>query len=138
MSVATSTGGRFDLNASSVRCRTFWLLLPWIAAARMPSRTRCFTILSAPCLVRANTSVRVNAVFCKKVREQVRLVPRLDEVHRLLDQLDRRGDLADLNVRRIAQPFAGQLANLGRHRGREHQRLPRLAAPTPRSAAAAR
>ena len=28
MSVATSTGGRFDLNASSVRWRTFWLLLP--------------------------------------------------------------------------------------------------------------
>ena len=92
----------------------------------MPARTKCFTILSAPCLVRANTSVRVNAVFCKKVREQVRLVPRLDEVHRLLDQLGRRGDRADLHVRRIAQPLAGQLANLGRHRGREHQRLPCL------------
>ena len=66
ISVATSTGGRFDLNASSVRWRTLWLLLPWMAAARMPERSRCFTILSAPCFVRANTIVRVKGVFCRK------------------------------------------------------------------------
>ena len=30
----------------------------------------------------------------------------------------------DFDVRRVAEPFGGQLANLRRHGGREHQRLP--------------
>ena len=59
MSVATSTGVLFALKFASARWRAFWLLLPWIASARMPRACRCRTTRSAPCLVRVKTIARV-------------------------------------------------------------------------------
>src|SRR5437588_553597 len=38
MSVATSTGVLLALKFPSARSRAFWLLLPWIASARLPRR----------------------------------------------------------------------------------------------------
>ena len=85
-----------------------------------------FTILSAPCFVRANTIVRVNGVFCKKCVSNCGLCRCSTKYTDCSTSSTGVATGADLNVRRIAQPFGGQLANLGRHRGREHQRLPRL------------
>ena len=56
MSVATSTRVLPSLKPSSAATRAVWLLLPWIAAAVMPCLVRSRAILSAPCLVRLNTS----------------------------------------------------------------------------------
>ena len=92
----------------------------------MPARSKCFTILSAPCLVRANTSVRVNAVFCKKCTSRCGLFCCSTKYTDCSTSSAGVATGADLDVRRIAEPLAGQLANLGRHRGREHQRLPLL------------
>ena len=56
MSVATSTLVLPALKSSSAVTRAVWLLLPWMAAAGMPCLVRSLAILSAPCLVRLNTS----------------------------------------------------------------------------------
>ena len=65
MSVATSTGGAIRLELGQ---RALPHALALVAVnGRGPNavRSSCFTILSAPCLVRANTSVRVQAVFSR-------------------------------------------------------------------------
>ena len=56
MSVATSTLVRPALKPSSAATRALWLLLPWMAAAVMPSFSRSLAMRLAPCLVRLNTS----------------------------------------------------------------------------------
>src|SRR3972149_5428336 len=56
MSVATSTGIVPSLNCAKALVRAGWLLLPWIAAAGMPSAISFSVSRFAPCLVRVNTS----------------------------------------------------------------------------------
>ena len=58
MSVATSVLTSPLRNAASTRSRWPCDLLPWIASAAMPARTRLRTTLSAPCLVLVKTSAR--------------------------------------------------------------------------------
>ena len=55
-SVATSTRRAPLLNSERALVRAPWLLLPWMAAAAMPSFSRRSAIRFAPCLVRENTS----------------------------------------------------------------------------------
>ena len=63
MSVATSTLVLPALKPSSAATRADWLLLPWMAAAGMPCLVRSLAILSAPCLVRLNTSALTTGGF---------------------------------------------------------------------------
>ena len=63
ISVATSTRVLPALKSSSAVTRAVWLLLPWMAAAGMPCLFRSFAILSAPCLVRLNTSAFTTSGF---------------------------------------------------------------------------
>src|SRR5512144_2466342 len=54
-SVATRTANRPALKSASARTRCGWLLLPWIAVARIPSCSSCVASRFAPCLVRVKT-----------------------------------------------------------------------------------
>ena len=56
MSVATSTRTSPLLKPAKARVRAPWLLLPWMAAAEMPSCSNRSDSRLAPCLVRENTS----------------------------------------------------------------------------------
>ena len=62
----------------------------------MPARDQLLHDLVGPVLGAGEDERPRERRVLQKVRQQVRLVPRLDEVHRLLDQLDRRGDRAPL------------------------------------------
>ncbi|CDC31028.1 unknown [Faecalibacterium sp. CAG:82] len=63
ISVATSTFVLPALKPSSAATRADWLLLPWMAAAGIPCLLRSLAILSAPCLVRLNTSALTTGGF---------------------------------------------------------------------------
>ena len=80
--------------------------------------------MSARCLVRVKTSVRVQSVVLQPMREHADLVGLIDEDHRLPDRVDRRGRRIDADVDRIGEPLVGQLANGGRNGGGKQQRLP--------------
>ncbi len=126
MSVATSTGGRFDLKCGQ---RALADILALIAVNCRGPNSGAIQMLHdfIGSVLRAGEYDRARECrILQKVRQQMRLVPLFDKVDRLLDQLNRRGHWSDLDVQWVAQPLGGQLANLGRHRGREHQRLPLL------------
>ncbi len=59
----------------------------------------------------------------QKMREQLRLVSRFDQIDRLPHLLGGRGHRVHLYVLRLVQPVGGQLPNFIGHRGGEHERL---------------
>ena len=69
MSVATRMSTRPALKSLRARTRCGWLLLPWIAAAAIPSRTSCSERRLAPCFVRVKTSAwRIAPVRISRLR----------------------------------------------------------------------
>ena len=86
-------------------------------------RSRPFTTLSAPCLVRVKTRVRGHRGIGEKIGEERELVARLDMDDALIDALDGRRDGRDLDARRIVEQIGGEAGDLLRHGGREEQVL---------------
>ena len=124
MSVATSARIFAARKAASACSRCDWLLLPWMAATRMPAASRCRATLSAPRLVRVNTSARVICGSPNSSTSSARLLLALDVQHALRDAVDRRRRRSDRDPDRIAQQLVRQLADLARHGRGEEQVLP--------------
>ena len=123
MSVATSTRARPLLNASSARDA---LALRAVRVQRgRGDLAACSlrTILSAPCLVRENTSTESR--FESRSRCASRSTLRLFGTgYRNCATSRRAGAAADLDRFRVVQELAGDLLDVGRQRRREEHRLP--------------
>src|SRR6516162_7967733 len=107
MSVAISVSTSPLRNAASTRSRWFCDLLPWMAWAGMPALARPRTTLSAPCLVRVNTSTRP-----------------IDADDALLHAVDGGGYRCYRNPGRVAQHLIRERGDRARHRCGKQQRLP--------------
>ena len=105
------------------RSRCGWLLLPWIAPAASPAASSWRTILSAPCLVRLNTSARSTDSFWRNIVEQRRLFGLVHHGDALLDPLDRRRGRRDRDLGGIGQILVGEFLDRLRHGRREEQGL---------------
>ena len=112
-------------KAASARSRWFCDLLPWIASAAMPARTRLRTTLSAPCLVRVKISAR-STVSCRSTSTSVaslcRAIDADDRAARSCSTVVATGVTSTRH--RIAQHVRGQIGDRPRHGRGEHQRLP--------------
>ena len=128
MSVATSTRAWPALKRASARSRAFCDLLPWMASASMPRFCKYSATRLAVCFVCVKTSARViDGSLSRSAAQRRPLVVALDEVDALLDPLGRRRHRRHRHRRRVAQDGVGELLGLGRHGGREEQRLPLVA-----------
>ena len=124
MSVATRIFTRPALKSPSARTRWPWLLLPWIAAALMPSLPSCSARRLAPCLVRVNTSAWSIRPGRDEVREQLALAVAVDRDHDLLDELGGRVPRRHLDAGGLVEQARGEAADVVRERRREQQVLP--------------
>ena len=115
--------GLAALKAASARSRWPWHLLPWMASALDARFSRRLATRSAPRLVRVKTMVRVSLGSANSSASRSRLRAASTRMTRLLDPVDGRGGRGDRDLGRIVQQLAGQLADLGRHGGREEQVL---------------
>ena len=94
------------MKPASARSRWGWLLLPWIAAAAMPTLSSRRTTRSAPCLVRVKTRTRSIAGSRRMWPQQRLLGAGVDEDDVLLDPLGRGGDGRHRDLDRIGQVLA--------------------------------
>ena len=106
--------------------RAPWLLLPCIATARMPSSIEWSTSLSAPCLVRVNTSTCCQRWWPISQASSLRLSL---AVHRM-DALDdhRRSSCGGVDFDRLrpVEQLVGERLDLARRTSRRKQVLPPL------------
>ena len=125
MSVATRIATRPRLKSSNARTRCDWLLLPWIAAAVMPSVVSCSARRLAPCLVRVKTSACVDPTRTDELAEQRALAVAVDLDDHLVHE--RSGGVLgrDLDHRRVDDEVGREALDLVGERGREQQVLAR-------------
>ena len=90
----------------------------------MPASSSARVTRSAPCLVRVKTRTRVSSASSNNSTKQVALLRRFDVQHALLDSVGGLGGGRHRHLNGIAQQFAGERADIGRHRRRKEQVLP--------------
>ena len=123
ISVATSVRTLPVRNAASTRSRWFCDLLPWIASAAICDFWSERTTLSAPCLVRVNTSTRSIGSLRRSLRQQRGLRRAVDQDHALVNAIDGGRGRRHRDPDRVLQHGIGKLGDLARHGRGEEQGL---------------
>ena len=83
MSVATSTSTPPSLKSASARVRAPWLLLPWIATARMPSLLERLRELVGAVLGAREHEHLAPALLADQARQELALAVAVDRMHAL-------------------------------------------------------
>ena len=122
-SVATRTANRPALKSASARTRCGWLLLPWMAVARMPSWLELLGEPVGAVLGPGEDQRLVDPAGRDEMAEQLALALAVDHVDDLGDELGRGVAGRDLDRSRVVQETVGQPADLVREGRREEQVL---------------
>ena len=111
------------MKLASALVRADWLLLPWIAAAVMPSLIELFGQLVGTVLGAGEHQHLLPVVMLDQVRQQIALVRLRHAVHRLLDDFHRGIAARDFDALGVVQQAVGQGADLVGEGRREQQGL---------------
>ena len=123
MSVATRTRTLPLRKASSARTRAFCALLPCNAAVGDAGLGQIAADAVGTVLGAGEDEHAVHAAIGEQALEQCPLLLGADEVHALLDAVDRDLRRRDVDAHRMVENLRGELGDRRRHGGREQQRL---------------
>ena len=123
MSVATRIATRPRLKSSSARTRCDWLLLPWIAAAAMPSVVELLGEAIGAVLGAREHERLLDPTRANELAEQRALALAVDLDDDLVHERGGRVLGRDLDQRRIHDEVRGKALDLVGERGREQQVL---------------